>query len=113
MPKILKPIGSHVLVKRGEASNKTKSGLLLPDMSVEPPREGVVESVGWREKDKEEHWVKPGDTVMMPRFGGTDVTFEDVSYTLIQELDLLGVVRDVNEMVYEALPGDTKWFPRH
>ena len=93
MAKTLTPIGSYVLVRRGESSNKTNSGIILPDASVEPPREGKVISVGWASNDSG-HWVKPGDTVMMPRFGGTDVTFDDAPYTLIQELDLLGVVTD-------------------
>jgi chaperonin GroES len=94
MAKTLLPIGSRVLVLRGAANDKTKSGLILPDMSVEKPLEGEVIQVGWSVLDASEHVVRVGDIVMLPKFGGTELTLNGKSYTLIDELDILGVLID-------------------
>ena len=40
------PLGDRVLVKRVEADEKTKGGIILPDNAKEKPREGVVIAVG-------------------------------------------------------------------
>lgn len=97
MIKILQPLGTLVLVKLGEAKKKTDSGIILPDSSVEAPREGEVVRVGWQNRPAQDiHEVKPGDTVMLPKFGGTELTFDDCEFRLIEEADLLGVVQWVD-----------------
>lgn len=97
MIKILQPLGTLVLVKLGDAKKKTDSGLILPDSSVEPPQEGQVVRVGWQDRPTRAlHDVKPGDTVMLPKFGGTELTFNDCEFRLVEEADLLGVVRWVD-----------------
>ena len=40
------PLGDRVLVKRVQADDKTKGGIILPDSAKEKPREGVVMAVG-------------------------------------------------------------------
>ena len=40
------PLGDRVLVKRVEADEKTKGGIILPDTAKEKPREGIVVAVG-------------------------------------------------------------------
>lgn len=81
-----------MLVSIAEAANKTPSGLILPDASVEQPTEGIVTEVGWKSTQQEDHFVKLGDTVMLPKFGGQTVTLNGSDYRLIEEHDILGRV---------------------
>ena len=36
--------------------------------------------------------VKPGDQVLMPKYGGTEVKIDDVEYQIIREDDILGII---------------------
>ncbi len=42
----LTPLADRVLVRRVEADEKTKGGIILPDTAKEKPKEGIVISVG-------------------------------------------------------------------
>ena len=41
----LTPLADRVLVRRVEADEKTKGGIILPDTAKEKPKEGIVISV--------------------------------------------------------------------
>jgi len=90
MEQKLVPLSDRVLVKRESAEEATASGIILPDMSKETPLFGVVDSVGPDVKT-----VKAGQSVMMPKYGGTEVKLHGSVYTLIQEADIMGVLVDV------------------
>lgn len=92
------PIGDRVLVRLGEVEEKTANGIILPDSAQDPPPEGFVERVGWDADEQPSHTVKPGDTVLLPKFGGTTMPWNGADYTLIQEEDLLGVIRHVKSI---------------
>ena len=36
--------------------------------------------------------VKVGDTVLMPKYGGTEIKIDDKTYQIVREDDLLGVI---------------------
>ena len=106
----LKPLGSRVLVERDEMKSATASGILLPEVSKEAPREGVVKAVGWKDDAAGKHSVKPGDRVMLPKYGGTEVeTLEgERKHTLIEEEDILGILTPVeDDDLDEPLPERT------
>jgi len=42
----LRPLNDKIVVKRLEAEEKTKGGIVLPDTAKEKPREGKVVSTG-------------------------------------------------------------------
>lgn len=84
----LKPLGCRVLVERAVASNTTASGrIYMPDTAVEPPAEGIVIAVG-----PDVVGVAPGDTVVIPRYGGTELIEPGGPvYTVIPVDDIMGV----------------------
>jgi chaperonin GroES len=94
-PKI-KPIGQNVLIRRLEAEEKTKGGIILPDTAKEKPREGEVLAVGDGEigKDgkKKEFQVAKGDRVIFSSYAGTEIKLAGEEYLIISEDDILGVV---------------------
>ena len=92
----LTPYGDRVLVKRLEAEEKTRGGIILPDTAKEKPKEGKVIAVGNGRLDNEgkrhEFTVKKGDRVLFASYGGTDVTVEGEEYLILGEDDILAIV---------------------
>jgi len=92
----VKPLGDHVLVRRLEAEEKTKGGIVLPDTAKEKPREGKVIAVGeGKILDSGERVapsVKKGDRVLFSSYAGTEVKIDGEEFLLVREEDILGVV---------------------
>ena len=94
-PKI-RPLGQNVLLRRLEAEEKTKGGIILPDTAKEKPREGEVLAVGEGELGKDgkrkDFQVKQGDRVIFSSYAGTEVKISGEEFLIISEDDILGVV---------------------
>ncbi len=92
----IRPLGQNVLVRRLEAEEKTKGGIVLPDTAKEKPKEGEVIAVGEGEVQKDgKHkafQVKSGDRVLFSSDAVTDGTLEGDELLIISEDDILGVV---------------------
>jgi len=92
----LTPYGDRVLVKRLEAEEKTKGGIVLPDTAKEKPKEGKVIAVGEGRLDDEgnrhQFSVKKGNRVLFASYAGTDVTVEGEEYLILGEDDILAIV---------------------
>ena len=91
----IRPLGERVLVEPVEAKEQLKGGIYIPDTAKEKPMEGKVIAVGKKcDKDGKEiaFDVKPGDSVLLPKYGGTEVKIDDKEYQLVREEDLLGVI---------------------
>lgn len=92
----IKPLGDRILVQRIEPETKTASGIYLPDSAKEKPQEAkvvavgdgrLIESTGKRESPI----VKVGDTVILEKWGGTEVKIDDEEYLIVRESDILAV----------------------
>ncbi|RJQ30928.1 MAG: co-chaperone GroES [Actinobacteria bacterium] len=92
----LKPLGDRVVIKRLEAEEKTKSGIVLPETAKEKPLQGEVISIGpGRIEDGKRvaPEVKVGDKVIYREYGGTDVKVGDQEYLVLEEKDILAIVQ--------------------
>ncbi|MDQ7794592.1 MAG: co-chaperone GroES [bacterium] len=92
---MLKPLADRVVVRAITAEEKTRGGIVLPDTAKEKPQEGEVVAVGpGRLLDNGKRLspeVKVGDRVIYPKYGGTEVKFEDEEYLVLRESDILAV----------------------
>ena len=90
----IRPLGDRVLVKPVEAEEEVKGGIIIPDSAKEKPTTAEVLALGTGKKDGEDYacTVAVGDRVIISKYGGTQVKFEDVEYTILREDDILGVV---------------------
>jgi chaperonin GroES len=88
------PLGDRVLVKSIEASEEVKGGIIIPDSAKEKPTSAEVLALGTGKKDGEDYsfTVKVGDTVVISKYGGTQVKYDDVEYTILREDDILGII---------------------
>ena len=76
----IQPLGQRVLVKRTESEEKSAGGLYIPDTAKEKPQEAKVVALGTGGKDDEgkpiDFTVKVGDTVLISKYGGTEVKID-------------------------------------
>jgi len=87
----IKPLGERVVIKRVEAEEKTKSGIVLPGQAKEQPQMAKVVAVGpGTSEDKME--LKEGDVVIFSKYAGTEIKFEGEEYTIMSQKDILATV---------------------
>ena len=94
-PKI-RPLGEKVLVKRLEAEEMTRGGIVLPDTAKEKPQKGTVLAVGdgklLDDGSRAKFQVKKGDKVLFASYGGTEVKVGSEEYLLMDESDILAIL---------------------
>ncbi len=93
---MIKPLGQRVLVERVEAETKTAGGLFLPDTAKEKPQEAIVRAIGTGGRDKDGQSipfnVAVNDKVLIAKYGGTEVSLNGVTYTILNESDILAII---------------------
>ena len=91
----IKPLGDRVVIKKVEAEETTKSGIVLPGSAKEQPQLAEIMAVGpggvvdGKEIVME---VKVGDKVIFSKYAVTEVKFDGVEYTVLRQNDILAVV---------------------
>ena len=92
----LRPLGDKILVKRVEAESQTKSGIYLPESAKEKPQEAEVIAVGagrlLDSGERADFQVKAGDTVLIGKWGGTEIKIEDEEMLIMGEDDILAII---------------------
>ena len=92
----IKPLGDKILVKRVEAEEKTASGIYLPESAKEKPQQAKVVRVGTGKTldngTKTDFQVKEGDTVILGKWGGTEIKLDGEDYIVLGEDEVLAVV---------------------
>ena len=76
------PIGKRILARRIAAPTVTDGGIIIPGKAQGVTQEATVVSVG-----SVAH-VAPGDTVLVPKYGGTE--FDDL--LVIDEAEVLAII---------------------
>lgn len=92
----VRPLNDKVLIKRVEAPEKTKGGIIIPDTAAEKPQEGEVVAVG-KGKVLENGSTRPldvkkGDRVLFGKYGGTEINFKGDDYVILDESDILAII---------------------
>jgi len=91
-----RPLHDRVVVRRIEADQKTKGGIIIPDTAKEKPSEGEVIAVGPGGRDEAGKLIpidlKPGDRVLFGKWSGTEVKIDGEDLLIMKESDVMGVV---------------------
>lgn len=91
----IKPLADRVVIKRLEAEEKTKSGIVLPGSAKEQPQMAQVIEVGPGgivDGNKVEMEVSVGDKVIFSKYAGTEIKIEGQEYTILRQSDILAIV---------------------
>jgi len=91
-----RPLHDRVVVKRIEAEEKSKGGIVIPDTAKEKPQEGEVVAVGPGGRDENDKLIamdlKAGDRVLFGKWSGTEVKLEGEDLLIMKESDIMGVI---------------------
>jgi chaperonin GroES len=91
-----RPLHDRVVVKRIEAQDKSKGGIIIPDTVKEKPQEGEVVAVGPGGRDENGKLIamdlKSGDRVLFGKWSGTEVKLEGDDLLIMKESDIMGVI---------------------
>ncbi|CCB86260.1 MULTISPECIES: co-chaperone GroES [Parachlamydia] len=94
----LKPLGDRVLVRRLEAEEKLKGGIILPDTAKKKQEQAEVVAIGTGKKDKDGNLIPPpvkiGDIVLMEKYSGQEVTLGDQEYVIVRGDDLIAIIQN-------------------
>jgi chaperonin GroES len=97
-----RPLHDRVLVRRIDAEEKTKGGIIIPDTAKEKPQEGEIVAAGPGARNEQGQLVpidvKPGDRVLFGKWSGTEVKIDGHDYLIMKESDLLGVVEKTGSL---------------
>lgn len=90
------PLGDRVLVKPVEEAEQEVGGIIIPDSAKEKPQQGEVIALGAGAKEEDGSDkvfnVKEGDIVLLPKYGGTEIKLDGITYQIMREDDILGVL---------------------
>lgn len=91
----LKPLSDRVLLCRSEEET-TKGGIILPDTAKKKQETARVIAVGPGKLDKEGNLipmpVKEGDTVLLDKYSGQEVTLQGEDYVIVRASDIIAVI---------------------
>jgi chaperonin GroES len=91
-----RPLHDRVVVKRIEAEEKSRGGIIIPDTAKEKPSQGEVVAVGPGGRDESGNLIKPelraGDRVLFGKWSGTEVKLDGEELLIMKESDVMGVL---------------------
>ncbi|MBV1796563.1 co-chaperone GroES [Siccirubricoccus sp. G192] len=100
------PLHDRVVVRRLDAEEKTKGGIIIPDTVQEKPMEGEVVAAGPGARNDAGVVtaldVKAGDRVLFGKWSGTEVKIDGEDLLIMKESDLMGVVEGAPAVARKA-----------
>ena len=91
-----RPLHDRVVVKRVDAEEKSKGGIIIPDTAKEKPQQGEVVAVGPGGRDENGKLIamdlRAGDRVLFGKWSGTEVKLDGEELLIMKESDIMGVI---------------------
>ena len=92
----VKPLQDRILVKRRDAEEKTKGGIIIPETGKEKPLEAEVIAVGPGKKNDDgkliEPEVKKGDRILIGKWAGNEINLDGEEHLILKEDEILAVI---------------------
>jgi chaperonin GroES len=96
MATTVRPLYDRVLLRRLDAAEEVSGGIIIPDSAKEKPLEAEVVGVG-PGKRLDDGTTAPmtvavGDTVLVGKYGGTEIKLDGDDFLIVREDEVLGIV---------------------
>lgn len=92
----VKPLGDRVLVEAVEEKEVKQGGIIIPDSAKEKPTEAKIVALGTGKTGddgkKSDFEVKVGDTVLISKYGGTEIKVDGKEYKILNSDDILAIL---------------------
>lgn len=94
----IQPLGNRVVAQRIEAEEQFSGGIIIPDSAKEKGQTATIIAVGPGSK-KDDGTVVPldvsaGDSVMIGKYAGHEISVDGEDYVILTEDDIFGVIED-------------------
>jgi chaperonin GroES len=93
----IKPLQDRVIVKRVDAEEEVRGGIVIPDTAKEKPQEGEIVAVGdgkvLDSGQKVAMSVKAGDRILFGKYSGSEIKIDDEEYLIMREDEVLGILQ--------------------
>ncbi|MCD4749658.1 MAG: co-chaperone GroES [Thermoanaerobaculales bacterium] len=90
------PLYDRVLLKRVDAAEEVRGGIIIPDTAKEKPQEAEVVAIGEGKFDEDGKrmpmTVKVGDLVLIGKYSGTEIKIDNIEHTIVREDEVLAIV---------------------
>ena len=91
-----RPLHDRVVVKRIDAEEKSKGGIIIPDTAKEKPQEGEIVAIGPGGRDEAGKLIpidlQVGNRVLFGKWSGTEVKIDGDELLIMKESDVMGVI---------------------
>eukprot|EP00434_Breviolum_minutum_P012277 symbB.v1.2.010821.t1/scaffold711.1/size292957/2 len=92
------PLADRILVQKLKAEAKSAGGVLLPDSAKQEINQAKVMAIGMGRRNPKGEMIpmstKVGDTVVIPRYGGTEIKLGDEEYHIYRDEDIVGIINE-------------------
>jgi chaperonin GroES len=89
----LRPLHDRILVRRIDAAEQAKGGIIIPDTAKEKPQEGVAVGNGkiLENGKRLEMSVKAGDHILFGKYTGSEVKLDGEELLILREDEVLAI----------------------
>ena len=92
----IRPLHDRVLVKRIEAEEQVRGGIIIPDTAKEKPQEAEVIAVGpgklSDDGKRSPMDVKEGDRILVGKYSGSEIKIDGNEFVILREDEILAVI---------------------
>ena len=92
----IRPLQDRVLVKRIEAEEQIRGGIIIPDTAKEKPQEAEVIAVGpgklSDDGKRSPMDVKEGDRILVGKYSGSEIKIDGNDFVILREDEILAVI---------------------
>ncbi len=93
----VRPLSDRILVRRVDADEQVKGGIIIPDTAKETPQEAEVIAVGPGKRNKNGGVIAPavksGEKILIGKYAGTEIEVDGDEYVIVNEDDVLGIIQ--------------------
>jgi chaperonin GroES len=94
----IKPVGYRVLAQRMEQEEVLKGGILLPETAKKKQEKAKIIAIGTGKLTKEGKLipieVKVGDTILMDKYSGQEISLDDEEYVILKADDVIAIIEE-------------------
>lgn len=92
----LRPLQDRIIVQRVSAAEQKAGSIIIPDSAKEKPQQAKVVAVGNGKRQENGEVialdVKAGDTILVGKYAGHEVSIDGEDYVILREDEVLAVI---------------------
>ncbi len=94
----IQPLGNRVVAQRIESEEQVSGGIIIPDSAKEKGQTARIVAAGPGSKADDGTIVpldvKAGDTVLIGKYSGNEITIDGEEHLILTEDEILGVIEN-------------------